>query len=243
MAPIPEDHQDKPPNDKDDGDLNDFSNPNLMMPIDVAESSEDSEIESDTGHNGYALLPQEPGECEDDSDSDTYEEEMVNHSETQVNGDTITASGQSVNNSRHHSVPEAVLSSEAGAAGPTVAASETAYHPDFLAKFPDGKIPSYMQVPNVPKDSKDLLWNQSRLASSKVSFDAAHENKILKAMSGFALPTENIPDWAKTLPDDQWQRQVLGRLRKDEQEEQVWSDQISEDGKSDDWVADFEDAD
>ena len=31
-------------------------------------------------------------------------------------------------------------------------------------------------------------------------------------MSGFQLPTSHIPDWAKSLNENQWQEQVVNRL-------------------------------
>ena len=32
-------------------------------------------------------------------------------------------------------------------------------------------------------------------------------------MAGIKLPSCNIPDWAKSLTDDQWQTQVVSKLR------------------------------
>lgn len=37
-------------------------------------------------------------------------------------------------------------------------------------------------------------------------------DKIKSVMSGFQLPSSNIPDWAKKLSDDQWQKIVTNKL-------------------------------
>ena len=41
---------------------------------------------------------------------------------------------------------------------------------------------------------------------------SGHADKILSVMSGFQLPTSHIPDWAKSLNENQWQEQVVDRL-------------------------------
>ncbi|KAH3853099.1 hypothetical protein DPMN_095622 [Dreissena polymorpha] len=40
--------------------------------------------------------------------------------------------------------------------------------------------------------------------------------KIKSVMSGFQLPSSSIPDWARSISDDQWQFQVVNRLVKAE---------------------------
>ena len=44
------------------------------------------------------------------------------------------------------------------------------------------------------------------------NFFPGHADKIRSAMSGFQLPTSHIPDWAKSLNENQWQEQVVNRL-------------------------------
>ena len=39
-----------------------------------------------------------------------------------------------------------------------------------------------------------------------------HVDKIRSAMAGFQLPTAHIPDWARTITEDQWREQVVNRL-------------------------------
>ena len=134
MAPVPEDNQDKAPNRKDD-DFSNISNPNQPTAIDIADSSDDSEDEG-SFPSGYTLLPQDPGDC-NDSESDLEEND--------TNSNQVNAGVAAAQNSNEE-LPEMVHVSEAGAVAPTVSASQESYHPEFLAKFPDGKIPSYMQV-------------------------------------------------------------------------------------------------
>jgi hypothetical protein len=211
MAPVPEDNQDIPPSANND-DSEHFSNFNSNIPVGGSDFSDSDDSEDNNGApNGYSLLPQEP---EDDNgfnsdDDNTYITDNTGNSFDNVastsGGDNIAGS---VDPDLH---TESVLSLEEAIA-PTVSASNESHHPAFLAKFTDGKIPSYMQVPEVPQDKDEHLWNQQRQESNKLSLDPVHESKILKAMSEFSLPTENIPEWARQLPDDQWSQQVLSRI-------------------------------
>lgn len=47
-------------------------------------------------------------------------------------------------------------------------------------------------------------------------FPSGHESKILKAMASFSLPTENVPEWARNLSDDQWKLSVLRKIKSEE---------------------------
>ena len=45
-----------------------------------------------------------------------------------------------------------------------------------------------------------------------MSYILDHADQIRSAMSGFQLPASHIPDWAKSISDDQWKEQVVNRL-------------------------------
>ncbi|XP_059168604.1 uncharacterized protein LOC131950454 isoform X2 [Physella acuta] len=202
MAPIPEENQDKPPN-KEDSEINNFSNPNL--PVYGGSDSSDEDNDNDSAVNnafgGYSLLPQEADDDDENSDDDSYQS-TLEHNTALTPGENLPS----------ESLPEAVLSSEAGAAAPTVKVVGNTYPAGFLAKFPDGKIPSYMQLPTLPRDNNDIIWNQKRQEHCQILRDPVDEQNIIKAMSGFSLPTASIPDWAKNLSDEQWHTQVLHRI-------------------------------
>ncbi|CAL1532059.1 unnamed protein product [Lymnaea stagnalis] len=262
MAPIPEENQEKPPNgNKDDSEINNFSNVNQVVFGD-SDSSDEEEIITP---GGYSLLPQEPDddwERQEDDDDDVgqfFDEEpnagyeVYNAHSSSLNSEA--ASGVLLGDDIHNKcLPDTVLSSEAGVSSPTVTAANASCHPSFLSKYPDGKIPSYMQViPSVPKDKDGLLWNQKRLEHDKLTLDSVQESKILRAMSGFSLPSDSIPDWGKNLPDDQWRVQILHRIGTASSSKKHYSEENSESevhvevkassDKSSEWIAEFPDFD
>ena len=81
-------------------------------------------------------------------------------------------------------------------------------------------------------------------------------------MAGFSLPTENIPEWAKDVPEDEWHKQVLRHTKTDNKNDQISRQQnVPESARTsspqtwpakcvtgstssnDDWTAHFDDAD
>ncbi|XP_046369279.2 uncharacterized protein LOC124144078 [Haliotis rufescens] len=78
--------------------------------------------------------------------------------------------------------------------------------------YPEGDLPSYLQVPDLPQtDKKDMLWNQPRLASAD-GMDSGQAAAVKNAMKGFELPGCSIPDWAKNVSEDKWKEQLMSRL-------------------------------
>ncbi|KAH9519031.1 hypothetical protein Btru_008945 [Bulinus truncatus] len=210
MAPVPEENQDKPSNaNNEDSEINNFSNPNVMY-AGTAGSSDDEDNFESNAFGGYTLLPQEPeDDDEDEEGSDLCHSASTRndtlHSEKEA--ETLTCT-----NLVCGSQPEALIESEMTASAPSVTLTNDSCHQAFLAKFPDRKVPSYLQVLSMPRDKDQQLWNQKRQDTDKFSLDSAQESKIIGAMSGFSLPVESIPDWAKNLPDDQWPLQILERI-------------------------------
>ena len=72
----------------------------------------------------------------------------------------------------------------------------------------------------------------------------AQESQILKAMSSFSLPAENIPPWARALSDDQWQNQVLQRIKEGpkggQEVAQLSQEKSAEEGSNSTWTANFD---
>ena len=140
MAPVPKDNQNnKPPNSGDDDGL---TNPQLTA-IDVMDSSDDSD--DDAPVSGYTLLPQDPaenGQTDSEDEPDEDDQEYIDTSlQTIPSGNCVAAASCD-----QAGLPDVVLQTECEAAAPTVDASLSSLHPDFLAKYPDGKIPAYNQV-------------------------------------------------------------------------------------------------
>ncbi|XP_046545159.1 uncharacterized protein LOC124255317 [Haliotis rubra] len=78
--------------------------------------------------------------------------------------------------------------------------------------FPDGDLPSYLQVPDLPRpDKREMLWNQPRHTSAD-GMDSGQAAAVKNAMKGFELPGCSIPDWAKNVSEDKWKEQLLSRL-------------------------------
>ena len=48
-----------------------------------------------------------------------------------------------------------------------------------------------------------------------------HFDKIKSVMSGFQLPSSNIPDWAQSLSEEQWQTQVVSKLVETSHQQEV----------------------
>lgn len=73
-------------------------------------------------------------------------------------------------------------------------------------------LPSYMQVPDLPlPDPKQHLWNTSQ--SLDIEMDDGQVDTIKAAMTGFELPSKNIPDWAREITEDQWKDRLLSSLK------------------------------
>ncbi|CAG5121159.1 unnamed protein product [Candidula unifasciata] len=215
MAPVPENNNKDAPS-RDDSE--NFFNPDLTIPVGSSDS-DDSDLDGEENigaPGGYSLLPQEPDENGFESDdSFVYSTENIDDPSHAASFRAETSAGLA--DSTVNTLTESVLLTEEGAVAPTVPASTSTSHPAFIAKFPYGKIPSYMQVSFVPRaarEKEEQLWNQHRQEASKSTLDPVEESSILKAMSHFSLPTENIPDWARDLSDDQWQQQIVSRISK-----------------------------
>ncbi|GFR93454.1 WD repeat-containing protein C2orf86 [Elysia marginata] len=215
MAPVPKDTNKPQNNNMDASDAESFHNPNLAGTINEGNSdSSDEEYQDMVVPGGYSLLPSEPGNHQDESDSDVE------------SGDERDSSLSLQNDSQSHAleganleagvetIPDAVLASEAGSSTPTthVSESEDMGNPAAREKYPHGKIPSYLHVPSLPKEKEGHLWNEKRTGGKRQTLDKGDESAILKAMSGFQLPPDSIPAWAKNIPEDQWRQKIHNRI-------------------------------
>lgn len=144
--------------------------------------SEDEDVNDDTAYMGYQSLSQNM----QDSDSEVDEQEQED--EHFENAPDVEMQAENVPEVH---VPEGLLHQ--------------------MRHCNPSNQPSYMQAPDLPRPSKqELLWNQP--ASSNLALDGGQMEKIKSVMAGIQLPASSIPDWAKSLSDDQWKSQVVSRL-------------------------------
>lgn len=93
-------------------------------------------------------MPHEPGDDYgvNSDDEDIYSSENAgdsNHYTSSASGETFLDSEERVPSDV---LVDSFLLPEAGAAAPTASVSDDSCHSAFLARFPNGKIPSYLQV-------------------------------------------------------------------------------------------------
>lgn len=146
MAPIPKDtNKEKPPNEES-SEIDMFSNPNLVVTTGISDSSDDDgdDYSNIPEHSAYTLLSQEPGDDtdHDDDDNDGDNEWIGGRGERTV-ADTNSSC---IDSQLSDCLPDEVIQSEMGTGASTVPTAGSSSHPSFLAKFPDGQMPSYMQV-------------------------------------------------------------------------------------------------
>lgn len=195
MAPIPHgEDRDKPPDNPDDCHLNHQEPFDVVVNADSSDSDEDNE--GGGGYMGYQMLAQDLNENDDENedDDDNNGDESEEEQDTHIEESEESASG--------------IAGSDVRSSIDTVGLVHQVRHPDF-PNAPN--LPGYMKVPDMPRPEKrDLLWNQPIRHDSVM--DTGHAEKIRSAMSGFQLPTAHIPDWARTITEDQWREQVVNRL-------------------------------
>lgn len=217
MAPVPKETN-KPSNDNMDDSLH---NPSLTItPGEGNSDSSDEDYQDMVAPGSYSLLPSEPGYFQEDSDSDDEGEsgrfavlDPENDSQS-LEGAASAAYSDAVSNIDHatDAVPNIVHATEAGSFSPSAHLSKDSSNPGAREKYPHGKIPSYLHVPSLPREKEGHLWNEQVASVKNATFDKGHESAILKAMSGFQLPPESIPTWAKNIPEEQWKQKIHSRI-------------------------------
>ena len=146
MAPVPKETN-KPldENNMDESGAESLHNPNLVMTMAGGNSdSSDEDNEDMVAPGGYSLLPSEPGNYQDDSDSDAeLDEETVSSLNLQNDSHALEGASSAIDS---EIIPDAVLSSEAESCSPTAHISDDVNNPVAREKYPHGKIPSYLHV-------------------------------------------------------------------------------------------------
>ncbi|XP_045167338.2 male-enhanced antigen 1-like [Mercenaria mercenaria] len=194
MGPVPQPDEERDHPSHNENEIEDAEHPDVMINVDMSDSDDDDDDDDDQGYGGYIgyqALAQDGGPTGLDLDSEEEEEQTE---EPMPDNDSADISD---------SIPEAV-----GCNIPEGLVHQVR-HPDYPNT---ANLPGYMHVPDLPRpERKDILWNQERQTNNSLEKD--HADKILSVMSNIQLPTSNIPDWARTISDDQWQVQVVNKLK------------------------------
>lgn len=48
---------------------------------------------------------------------------------------------------------------------------------------------------------------------SNIDMDADKINQVKSMMASFTLPVTAIPEWAKSISEEQWKEQLIGRIK------------------------------
>ncbi|KAL3874611.1 hypothetical protein ACJMK2_037599 [Sinanodonta woodiana] len=186
MAPVPNEEKDKNPSNSGDIRSEDVDIPDLVINIDSSDSEDDYDGVVEDSFMGYIPLPQEP---DGGPNSD--------HSSGEAN------TGETLNES-HGNDLNAALSMEAD---PVLVNQQDLSHGIQQS--------SYMQVPELAApDKNSLLWNQPRQPDAQQPvMDRDEADKIISVMSNFKLPASHIPEWANSISEEEWKKNIVLRLR------------------------------
>ena len=59
---------------------------------------------------------------------------------------------------------------------------------------------------------KDAFARKVELECEEISLDATKSQTISSLMKGFELPESAKPDWAKSVPEEVWKKNLLAQL-------------------------------
>ena len=59
---------------------------------------------------------------------------------------------------------------------------------------------------------KDVFAKKVELECEEIPLDASKSQTISHLMSGFQLPESAMPDWAKSVPEEVWKKNLLASL-------------------------------
>ncbi|KAK3608625.1 hypothetical protein CHS0354_042623 [Potamilus streckersoni] len=196
MAPVPNEEKDKNPNNSGDIRSEDVDIPDFVINAGSSDSEDDYDGVVEDSFMGYIPLPQ-------DTDSGLYSD----HSSGEVN------TGEVLNES-HENDFNSAFSMQAD--------PELVHQQDFSN---GAQLSSYKQVPELAApDKNSLLWNQPRQPDAQQPvMDPDEANKIISVMSNFKLPASHIPEWANSISEDEWKKNILSRLRYGTQPNQLGS--------------------
>lgn len=71
--------------------------------------------------------------------------------------------------------------------------------------------PSLPPIVPIEKVLVTDVWNAP--APHDIEMDVEKANEVRQAMANFTLPSTSIPDWAASIPEDQWKEQLINRIQ------------------------------
>lgn len=81
----------------------------------------------------------------------------------------------------------------------------------------DGDIPANIEsLPEITPIEHTLVqevWSGPPPQFVDIEMDSARANEVKRAMANFTLPATNFPEWAASIPEDQWKEQLISKIQ------------------------------
>ncbi|KAJ8926414.1 hypothetical protein NQ314_021202, partial [Rhamnusium bicolor] len=62
------------------------------------------------------------------------------------------------------------------------------------------------------------VWNECHPSEGDIEMDSKKIDEVKEAMSKITLPPSSIPEWANSVPEDEWKKHLLNRLQTNQEE-------------------------
>lgn len=72
---------------------------------------------------------------------------------------------------------------------------------------------SLPQITRIEATLVKEVWSAPLPRAVDIEMDSTRVDEVKKAMNNFTLPPSAIPEWANTIPEEQWKQQLINRLQ------------------------------
>lgn len=72
---------------------------------------------------------------------------------------------------------------------------------------------SLPQITRIEATLVTEVWSAPLPRAVDIEMDSTRVDEVKKAMNNFTLPPSAIPEWANTIPEEQWKQQLINRLQ------------------------------
>ena len=86
---------------------------------------------------------------------------------------------------------------------------------DFVADINDLSLTGDSILPTIRSVEAEIehqVWREPR-PQMRIELDSSTTEQILNVMANVSLPSINIPDWAKSIPEERWKDEFVQRIR------------------------------
>ena len=87
---------------------------------------------------------------------------------------------------------------------------------DFAADINDLSLTGDSSLPTiqcVEAEIEHQVWREPRPQVLRIELDRSTTEQILNVMANVSLPSINIPDWARSIPEERWKDEFVERIR------------------------------